>query len=267
MEINFFKLHILRNDLILADLRKDRPDDISVLSDIAVKICDRHTGVGANGIVFIAKYKNSCAELLTFAPDGSYHDYSVDSSIAASRYIFDSISTDNIIINLINNSREYSLTAIDSKNFRIMTGKPEFAPENSENLIFKNYSYSYNRVNIEKTGIVFFPENKPKDFLKSMHDEILKSDTLSFCQPLFVKPVSPDIIQVYAWKNKMNTDNCLTVSAAAVASTLNGYDNSILINFYNAKAFAEWDQIKNEVFVTTEPEYLFTGQYYYDENL
>ena len=265
MEINFYKLHILRNDFILADLRQDRHNDVSVLSDIAVKLCDRNRGAGANGIIFLTEYENNCTSLHTFAPDGSYHDFTVDSSIAASRYIFDTISTDSKIINLVNNRKEYTLTAIDSKNFRIKTGSPELESENTENLIFKGFSYRYSRVKIGKTGVVFFPENKSRDFLKSMHKEILRSESLSLCQPVFVKPVSPDIIQITSWKNKMNTDNSLTISAGAVAAVLNGYENSLLVNFYNSKAFAEWDQLKNEVYITAEPEYVFTGQYFYDE--
>ena len=266
MEINFYKLHILRNDLLLADLGKDRPEDISVLSDIAVKICDRHTGAGANGIIFIKNHSKNSTEILTFSPDGSFYDYSSDSSIAASRYIYDKVSTDSSDINIINNNKEYNLKAIDSMNFRIKTGNPEIESENTENLIlYNNFSYRFSRVKIGKTGIVFFPENKPREFLKNIHKEIMKSETLSMCQPVFVKPHSPDIISITAWKNRENTDNSLTVSAAAVASVLNGYENSLLVNFLNTKAFAEWDQTNNEAFITAAPEYIYTGQYYYDD--
>ena len=265
MEINFFKLHILRNDFLLADLGKDRPEDVSVLSDIAVKICDRHTGPGANGIIFIRKHFNNCTELLTFSPDGSFYDYSTDSSIAASRYIYDKVSTDSSDINIINNNTEYTLKAIDSMNFRIRTGRPEIKSGNTENLIYNDFSYIFTRVKIGKTGIVFFPENRSKEFLKGIHKEIMKSETLSICQPVFVKPLSPDIITVTAWKNREDRDNSLTVSAAAVASVLNGYENSLLVNFHNTKSFAEWDQNKNESFVTAAPEYIYTGQYYYDD--
>ncbi len=265
MEINFFKLHILRNDLLLADFRDEKLPDHSVFSDIAVKICDRHTGAGANGIIFITKHNNNCTEILTFSPDGSFHDYSSDSSIAASRYIYDTVSTDNSDIIIINNNREYTLRAIDSRNFRIKTGEPEIDTGNTENLIYNNFTYRFSRVKIGKTGIVFFPENKPREFLKKMHKEIMKSETLSLCQPVFVKPLSPDIISITAWKNRMNTDNSLTLSAGAIASVLNGYENSLLVNFYNTKAFAEWDQIKNEAFITAAPEYVYTGQYFYDE--
>ena len=265
MEINFLKIHVLRNDFILADLGKDRPEDLSVLSDIAVKICDRHTGAGANGIIFIKKYFNNSTELITFSSDGSFYDFSYDSSIAASRYIYDKVSTDNSDINIINNNKEHTLNAIDSMNFRIKTGEPEIKSGNTENLIYNNFSYRFSRVEMGKTGIVFFPENKSKEFLKGIHKEIMKSETLYTCQPVFVKPLSPDVINVLAWKNKENRDNSLTVSAAAVASVLNGYENSLLVNFFNTKSFAEWDQIRNEVFITTAPFYVYTGQYFYDD--
>ena len=265
MEISFYKLHILRNDLILADLRKEQPGDVSVLSDIAVKLCDRHTGAGANGTIFITDSDSSRSEIHTFAPDGSYYDFSADSSLAASRYIYDRLSVDNSDIHIINNNKEYTVRAIDSTNFRIKTGTPVIESENAESLIYNNFSYRYTRVRIGKTGVVFFPDNKSKDFLKNIHNEILKSESLSMSQPIFVKPLSPDIIQIKAWKNRMNTDNALTVSSGAAAAVLNGYENSLLVNFFGTKAFAEWDQINNETFITAEPEYIYTGQYYYDE--
>ncbi len=265
MEISFFKLHVLRNDLIVADIRDNYTKDLSLLSNIAANICDRHSGAGSNGIVFITEYKNNRASLFTFAPDGSYHDFTVDSSLAASRYIYDKISTSSSNISVINNSHEYTLRVIDSTNFRIKTGSPEIENTNTENLIYNNFSYRYSRVKVGKTGIVFFPENKTKEFLKNMHKEILKTESLSFCQPVFVKIVSPNIIQITAWKNRMNSDNALTVSTGAVAAVLNGYENSLLVNFYNTQAFAEWDQDKNETFITTAPDYIYTGQYYYDD--
>ncbi len=264
MDINFFKLQVLRNDFILTDLRKERSVDTSVLSDIAVKICDRHTGVGANGIIFITDTDDNKASLTSMAPDGSFYDFYVDAGLIASRYIFDTISTNRSEISILNNNNEFSLNAIDSKNFRIMAGNPVFKTEDSESLIYKNYSYRYTRITMGKTGVVFFPENRPRDFMKSMHNEIIKSESLGFCQPVFVKTLSPDIIQVIAWKNRMNTDNSLTASIASVASTLNGYESSILVKFNTSQAFIEWKQNKNEVFISAEPEYLFTGQYYYE---
>ena len=50
MEIEFTKYHGLGNDFILIDNRTDAEPIIS--SEQAVKLCDRHFGIGADGVIF-----------------------------------------------------------------------------------------------------------------------------------------------------------------------------------------------------------------------
>ena len=50
MEIEFTKYHGLGNDFILIDNRADAEPIIS--SEQAVKVCDRHFGIGADGVIF-----------------------------------------------------------------------------------------------------------------------------------------------------------------------------------------------------------------------
>jgi diaminopimelate epimerase len=50
MEIEFTKYHGLGNDFILIDNRADRQPIIS--SEQAVQLCDRHFGIGADGVIF-----------------------------------------------------------------------------------------------------------------------------------------------------------------------------------------------------------------------
>ena len=50
MEIEFTKYHGLGNDFILIDNRADREPLIT--SDQAIQLCDRHFGIGADGVIF-----------------------------------------------------------------------------------------------------------------------------------------------------------------------------------------------------------------------
>ena len=52
MEIEFSKYHGLGNDFILVDNR--HRDEPMVNPEQAVQMCDRHFGIGADGVIFSA---------------------------------------------------------------------------------------------------------------------------------------------------------------------------------------------------------------------
>src|SRR6056297_125819 len=70
MKINFFKMHGLGNDFILIN---DLDNKIDHYSKLAVKLCDRHFGIGADGIILIknTKLKKADFKMRIFNSDGS----------------------------------------------------------------------------------------------------------------------------------------------------------------------------------------------------
>jgi len=67
--IRFTKVHGLGNDFILVDGRRDRvPDDPA---RAAVAWCDRHFGIGADGLVVLSPSEKADVVMRIFQPDGS----------------------------------------------------------------------------------------------------------------------------------------------------------------------------------------------------
>ena len=51
MKVEFTKMNGLGNDFIILDgIHRELPED---LSDFARKVCDRHFGIGADGVVLV----------------------------------------------------------------------------------------------------------------------------------------------------------------------------------------------------------------------
>src|SRR4028118_820406 len=70
MEIEFTKYHGLGNDFILIDNRADREPLIT--SDQAIQLCDRHFGIGADGVIFALPAENGTDYTMRiFNSDGS----------------------------------------------------------------------------------------------------------------------------------------------------------------------------------------------------
>lgn len=70
MKVNFFKMHGLGNDFIMINDLKEQIDDYK---NLAKKLCDRHFGIGADGIILIQNSQKDKADfkMRIFNPDGS----------------------------------------------------------------------------------------------------------------------------------------------------------------------------------------------------
>lgn len=71
MEIHFSKLHENGNDFIVIDEfhRLVIPDDMK--GQFAASYCDRHIGIGADGVLFLMKSAKDTLRMRVFRPDGS----------------------------------------------------------------------------------------------------------------------------------------------------------------------------------------------------
>ena len=71
-KIAFYKMVGTGNDFVLVDNRKVRFDSKrSKIADLARNICQRKTGIGADGLLFLEKAKNADIRMRIFNADGS----------------------------------------------------------------------------------------------------------------------------------------------------------------------------------------------------
>jgi len=66
--MRFEKWQGLGNDFVLLDCRVN---DITGKKELAIKVCDRHFGIGADGLVFILPSDTANCRMQIFNPDGS----------------------------------------------------------------------------------------------------------------------------------------------------------------------------------------------------
>ena len=70
MKLDFVKLEGSGNDFILIDSRDKNLEGVS-LSDLAVKLCDRHFGIGADGLLVISPSNKADIQMRIINSDGS----------------------------------------------------------------------------------------------------------------------------------------------------------------------------------------------------
>ncbi|MCK4312987.1 MAG: diaminopimelate epimerase, partial [Candidatus Cloacimonetes bacterium] len=70
MKLNFFKMQAQGNDYLFFDFLHENVPQIG-FSKLAQKICDRHFGVGADGIILLLKSSENDASMKIYNADGS----------------------------------------------------------------------------------------------------------------------------------------------------------------------------------------------------
>jgi diaminopimelate epimerase len=93
MTIPFTKAHGARNDFLLTwreEVPKDRPGDAAGLPAVARAICDRHTGVGADGWLLVSEAQggaDACIQL--WNSDGSTSEISGNGTRCAAAFLIE----------------------------------------------------------------------------------------------------------------------------------------------------------------------------------
>lgn len=81
-------MHGLGNDFVVIDSRKENLQDIN-LKDLAINICDRHFGVGADGLLIVYPSKKAHYRMQIFNPDGSEPEMCGNGIRCFAKYVYE----------------------------------------------------------------------------------------------------------------------------------------------------------------------------------
>lgn len=272
--MKFQKMHGLGNDFILMDEIDPTKYD---LASFAIRLCDRHQGIGADGIILILPSEIADVKMRIINSDGSEADMCGNGIRCFAKYVYD---------NQLNTA----------KSFTIETGAGVMIPE----LILEDGKVLFVRVNmgapglersaIPMTGAAGHVINEPlmiddkvyniTSLLMGVPHTIVFVDHLDQTNivtigrqieknRVFPKGTNVDFIEVINDKEiKMRTWErgagstlaCGTGScASAVASFLNGKTGKeVTVHLTLGDLFIEW--IDGIVFMTGSADHVFTGE-------
>jgi len=170
--IPFSKYHGLENDFLVVDLSTIRLTP-SLRGDLSCKICSRHTGVGADGVVLYSAHSGKFRMLL-FNSDGSEAEISGNGLRILAQHLYESRLTRSRLFTVdtaVGKSRiEVVSTNGNEQSTRIELGKPLFRlqdiPMRGDTSHFINRSFNADSgeligtaVNVGNPHIVFFVDN------------------------------------------------------------------------------------------------------------
>jgi diaminopimelate epimerase len=121
----FAKMHGLGNDFIVID---NRDEGIKNLNDLAVKICDRHFGIGADGILIVEKSNSADIKMNIINSDGSTAEMCGNGIRCFSKYVYEKGIINKQVMNIetLAGIMKAELSIENSKviNIRVNMGSP-----------------------------------------------------------------------------------------------------------------------------------------------
>ncbi|CEK39269.1 diaminopimelate epimerase [Paraclostridium sordellii] len=246
--MNFWKLHGVGNDFIAIDGRFDDIDS-NDYSDLAKRVCHRHFGIGADGLLVVKNSDVCDVEMVYYNSDGSRANMCGNGLRCFCKFVYDNniVNENEFTVYTLDGVKKISLNIYNDKinTIRVNMGKANFNPKNipvntdkevfiNEKLVIDNKEFLVSSVlmGVPHT-IVFVDEINKKDIYS--YGELIEKNKV-FPQNTnvnFVKIDDRDNIKVYTWERGCGyTLGCGTGMTASVivANYLDKVDNIVNVS-------------------------------------
>lgn len=274
----FSKMHGLGNDFIVIDARGKEDIDYNSL---AKRMCHRHIGVGADGILLVLDSKLADIRMRIINSDGSEAEMCGNGIRCFSKYVFERgiVKKDKFKVETLAGIiepelilKEYGLV----EKVKVNMGKPSFKrkdipmqgdPESdaintSIEVDGKEYKITSLLMGVPHT--VLFVDDVEKVDIYTLGPKIERHEVFPRKTNVnFVQVIDKNNIKVRTWERGAGaTFACGTGSCASViASNLNGYtERKANVHLYFGTLEIEWQE-DGTVFMTGPAEEVFVGEY------
>jgi diaminopimelate epimerase len=283
--MNFTKLQAAGNDFILVETN----DKEHNWSPLAMAICDRHFGVGADGLLLLLPSDGADFGMRIFNPDGSEAEACGNGLTCLAKYVVNrglaDIRTQEILVETIAGIRKARINRAKGKLVKIQVsmGTPKLgakdipvAIEDARGLVDIKSMLSYpviidgrelllNFVSMGNPHAVYFCQHPVSDFPLSQIGP--KVEHL----PIFLNRVNFEVahvvnrqqIEARVWERGVGeTLACGSgACAVAVAAQLRGYiNNKVNIKLPGGILAVEWGGV-GEIFLSAPAEIVFNGEW------
>ena len=281
--MKFAKLQGAGNDFVLIEASDAERD----WSQLAIAMCDRHFGVGADGLLLLSPSKIADFQMREFNPDGSESEACGNGLRCLVKYVMDTklVNTGarEVAIATIPGVRRFQPDKTGGTGIKVGMGTPRFAAEDipvvmepgkrelvdikliTSPVTVTGKELALSLVSMGNPHAVYFQQNPVADFpLAQVALEVRQL-------PIFPNEVNLEVVRVLnrkqiearVWERGVGeTLACGSGACAiAVAAQLKGYtDHKVDIKFRGGTLEVEWDGA-GEAFLSGPAEIVFTGEW------
>lgn len=274
--MEFTKMHGLGNDFIIVFGEQELPSNAA---ELAVKLCNRFFGIGADGLVYILPSERGDFMMRIMNSDGSEAEQCGNAIRCVSKYVYDHglVRSEQIVIETIGaGEQKVTLNVKDGavETVTVDMGEPVLSGLQIPVAIDAEQIVSEP---IEADGTEF---NFTAVSMGNPHCVIYVEDAVTFglakwgpkleVHPLFPRKINVEFatvrnrnrVDMRVWERGAGpTLACGTGACATlVSSVLNGLtDRAAWISLKGGELYIEWNQEDNHVYMTGPAEVVFTG--------
>ncbi|MDR0612591.1 MAG: diaminopimelate epimerase [Dysgonamonadaceae bacterium] len=280
--MKFTKMHGAGNDYVYVDCFRERVDNPA---ELAVRISDRHKGVGSDGLVLIM-YSDTCDfRMRIFNADGSEAQMCGNASRCIAKFVYDRgyvnkkiITMETLsgvkILELLPENCEVHKVKVDMGEPVVETSKIP-VKWHEETLInqtvdFGVEKYAVTCVSMGNPHAVIFTEGIDRLDLEKTGSKIENHPMFpERVNAEFVEIVSPTRARMRVWeRGSGETLACGTGACAVeVAAVLNGkLERKATVSLPGGDLELEWNEENNHIYMTGNAVTVFEGEWYDDKN-
>jgi diaminopimelate epimerase len=275
--MKFIKMHGAGNDYVYIDCFKEKADHPEAL---AIKVSDRHKGIGSDGLVLIMPSETCDFRMRMFNLDGSEAQMCGNASRCVGKYVYDKGYTTKQTITLETKAgvKILELFPVNGlvEKVKVDMGEPVLIANEipvrweDEKLInqvidFEPERYAVTCVSMGNPHAIIFTEEIDRLDLEKIGKKI--ENHPMFPEKVnveFVEILSPTHAKMRVWeRGSGETQACGTGACAVqVAGVLNNkLENKSTISLLGGDLELEWNKENNHVYMTGEAVEVFNGNY------
>ncbi|HJA12778.1 MAG TPA: diaminopimelate epimerase [Candidatus Mediterraneibacter merdipullorum] len=267
----------LGNDYVYVNCFQEKIADPSAL---AVKVSDRHFGIGSDGLILINPSDKADFEMEMYNADGSRGEMCGNGIRCVAKYVYDYGLTDqtHISVETLAGIKYLDLTVEDGKVklVRVDMGRPELAPAKipvvasaeqavDEPILVDGAEYRMTCVSMGNPHAVVFVDCDVKDFpLETVGPKFECHERFpNRVNTEFVRVTDRHTAEMRVWeRGSGETLACGTgACAVAVACVLNGRtEEEVTVKLLGGDLDIRWDREKDTVYMMGPAEVVFDGE-------
>lgn len=275
--MKFTKMHGCGNDYVYINCFNETVEDPSAL---AIKVSDRHFGIGSDGLILICPSTVADFRMRMFNADGSEGEMCGNGIRCVAKYVYDHGMTDAKKISIETGAgiKYLDLTVEDGKVslVKVDMGEPILAPAEipvdfaGERMVNEPVEVDGKEWNMtcvsmgNPHAVVFVPDTKSLELEKMgphfEHHKIFPKRT----NTEFVQILSRNEVNMRVWeRGSGETLACGTGTCASVmACILNGYtEHEVLVHLIGGDLTIHYDEKSNHIFMTGPAVTVFEGEF------
>jgi len=269
--LHFIKYHGLGNDFILIDSRKEKLEEFD-LKQLAIAACDRHFGIGADGLLIVWPSQKAHYRMQVINPDGSEAEMCGNGIRCFAKYVYetDQLKEEVISVETLAGTILPAVILEDGKVIGVEVDMGEPREIQNSKLIpipsGQNSEFEITEISMGNPHAVIFADDLAAIDLPVIGPEIENHPHFpNRTNVEFVKVLSDKEIEVAVWERGAGeTLACGTGACAAlVASHLaKKTGRRVIVHLPGGNLDIEWGE-DNHVLMRGPAEKVFEGAYYF----